>query len=185
VSTRKESAVQSIQNSKSSEPGSSSLRCRRRAHSSERRTARRAPSATTPCARGGEGEEQEGRTHVGGHVLLAPVVARPVLARRADLLGELVVRTFAVGRAAEERHDVVQVRVVDLDGDVAARRVRVSQQGERRRRPRTKGTHWSQGWMRSPYLRQRGRGESARALRNVDERERGGTRRTTRGTGST
>lgn len=54
------------------------------------------------------------RTHVGSHVLLAPVIASPVLAREPNLFRQLVVRAVAFRRAVEERQDVVKIRIVDL-----------------------------------------------------------------------
>lgn len=55
------------------------------------------------------------------HVRISPIVPRPPPPRLANLLRQRVVSALAVGRADEERHRVVHVRVVDLDRDVAAK----------------------------------------------------------------
>mgnify|MGYP001600899137 FL=1 len=48
------------------------------------------------------------------------MIPRPDLPDDPNPLREVLVRTLAVGRTSEEGHDVVEIRVVDLDGNVAA-----------------------------------------------------------------
>lgn len=57
-------------------------------------------------------------------------------------------RTFSVGRTPEEGHDVVEIRVVDLDGNVAASEESAISE---RSRGTTRTTHWTQGCIRSLY----------------------------------
>jgi len=51
------------------------------------------------------------------------VIPSPMLSCETDLLRELVVRAFAVGSTSEERENIIDVGVVDLDGNVAVERI--------------------------------------------------------------
>lgn len=47
------------------------------------------------------------------------MVSRPVFSCETDFLRQFVVRTLAVRSPSEEGEDVVDVRVIDLDGNIA------------------------------------------------------------------
>lgn len=55
------------------------------------------------------------------HIGISPVLDRVFFALVGNLLGEVVVSVVAFEPAREEGHDVEEVGVVDLDGDVAVR----------------------------------------------------------------
>lgn len=80
------------------------------------------------------------------HIYFPPVVPGPDTTVLTELLSERVVGSSSVGCTDEEGHRIVQVGVVDLDGDVAARvRSAMSPGGD------GGGTYWTQGWIRSAY----------------------------------
>lgn len=57
--------------------------------------------------------------HVRHHIFLPPVLVTPFQTLPSDLLGQFVLSLLALGvGASEERHNVVHVFVIDLDGDV-------------------------------------------------------------------
>mgnify|MGYP001580557733 CR=1 FL=1 len=68
------------------------------------------------------------------HVRFSPVLLRPLLPVRSDLLRQRIVRPRTVWSANEERGDIREVRVVGFDGHVAARaKVSIAKRWRRRR----------------------------------------------------
>jgi hypothetical protein len=72
---------------------------------------------TQPCTAiisNGRRRASDGDVHVG----LPPMLRRKHLPVLRDRLGQLIVRPSTVGESNKEHSNVVQVRVVELDGDV-------------------------------------------------------------------
>ena len=76
------------------------------------------------------------------------VVLCPSLALSSDLFGKVVVPVLPVGPAAEEGHDVVEVRVVNLHRYVAVEKGATSELG---RWTGKEATHWTHGCTLSLY----------------------------------